>query len=332
MKKRRFIAGLVFALFLCACDEKADPWEYSKPPIAGNEVPVTPENIIGTWQIAGLYSEQKDLTAINPTLRSGYLTLRGDDSCFFCMNEKMASPVLKGIYSTANIADRLLILEMKENDVVLPRVRLTINTLTDIQMDADYLYYNPQYGKGESDDSMRLLASFGFDNGSLSPDYAADDISVSDVEIVGITVEQQNDTTMCFAGFLANVNQQNSKNLHFKLKSLTDKTLSIDSFYVKGYRLPTTINNSKVQFCTSVKTSNDFVNNGSASFDLPKDGTQAEKMLAAASTAAGDSIFVGLTSNVLGTNGGLVYINNIAVYGRLILGEKFLYNYVFEKQ
>jgi hypothetical protein len=129
-----------------------------------------------------------------------------------------------------------------------------------------------------------------------------------------------------------NVNQQNNKNLHFKLKSLSDKTLSVDSFYVKGYRLPTNLNNSKVQFCTSVKTENDFVNNGSASYDFPKDGTQSEKMMPAASTATGDSLFVGLTSNIPGGNGGLVYINHMAVYGRLILGEKFLYNYVFEKQ
>jgi hypothetical protein len=316
-----------------ACEEKvAPPWEFTKPPVIGNELPVTQENITGTWNIRGLYSEQKDLTAINPSLRTGYLTLRSDDSCFFCLNEKTQSSILKGVYSADNADGRIFILNMKENDVQLPKVKLTINKLTDRQMDADYLYYDPAKGKGDSDDSVRLLTRFNFDNGSLLPDFFADDIAVTGIELKGITAEPANDTTLCFSGFAANVNQQNNKNLHFKIRSLSDKTISIDSFYVKGYRLPVTINNSKVQFCTSNKTNTDFVNNSSASYDFSKDGTQGETMLAAASTATGDSLFVGLTSNVLGTNGGLVYINSLALYGRLILGEKFLYNYVFEKQ
>ena len=328
--------GMVAALFLFSCEEKsAQPWEFDKPPIVGNELPVSPENIIGTWNISGLYSEQKDLTGINPSLRSGYLILRDDDSCFFRLNEIIESPILKGVYSTADIADRLLILEMKENDIELPKVKVIINKLTDRQMDVDYLYYDTRYGKGDSDDAIRLLADFNFDNGSLSPDYFDDDISISDIELVGITVEQENDTTMCFTGFASNVNQQNSKNLHFKLKSLTEKKLGIDSFYIKAYREffpPRPEGNSRVQFCTSSKTNTDFIINGNATYEFPKDGSQSEISLPAASEALGDSVYVGLTTNIFGNNGGMLYINKLSVYGRLILGEKFLYNYVFEKQ
>ena len=328
---RFFITGMMLMLLLFSCETKTDPWEFEKPPIVGNELPVTRENIIGTWSISGLYSEQKDLTCINPTLRSGYLILRDDDSCFFRLNEKMATPLLKGVFRTANIADRLIILEMKENGVEMPKIKMTINKLTDRQMDVDYLYYDSNYGKGESDDAIRMLADFNFNNGSLSPDYYPDDISVSDIEVVGIEHRRDNDTTMCFYGFVANINNQNGKNLHFKLKPLADKVLAVDSFYVKGYRLPTTIANSRVQFCISKKTKTDFVNSG-AFYDFPKDGTSGATTIAAASTALGDSLYVGMTANVLGTNGGLVYIDRIAVYGRLILGEKFFYNYVFEKQ
>jgi len=331
---RFFLSVIVLTFFMLSCKEiNNQPSEFEKPPIVGNELPVTQENITGTWNIAGLYSEQKDMTGINPSLRSGYLILRNDDSCFFRLNEKMASPLLKGIYKTDYIADRLVTLEMTdENGLAFPKVKMTVNKLTDRQMDVDYLYYDPSYGKGESNDSIRMLANFDFDNGSLSPDYFPEDISVSDIELVGITTSQQNDTTMAFTGFLNNVNNPNSKNLHFKLKSMSDEKLAVDSFYIVAYRLPVTLNNSKVQFCTSAKTVNDFVNNGNAAYDFPKDGSQSAVTMPAASTALGDSLYVGITTNMASGNGGTLYINQIAIYGRLILGEKFLYNYVFEKQ
>lgn len=330
-----FIIVVLSTLSLLSCGEKSNqPWEFEKPPLAGNILPVTRENITGTWNIAGLYSEQKDMTGVNPSLRTGYLILRDDDSCFFQLNKKTESPLLKGIYNTTDITEKVVTLEMTdENDVKLPKVKMTINELTDRQMDVDYLYYDPGYGKGESNDSIRMLADFNFDNGSLLPDYFPEDILVSGIELVGITAAQQNDTTMSFTGFLNNVNNQNSKNLHFKLLSISEEKLAVDSFYIEGYRLPEILNNSKIQFCTSNKTVNDFVNNGNASYDFPKDGSQSAVTMPAASTALGDSLYVGVTANIPGTNNnGTLYINRLSVYGRLILGEKFLYNYVFEKQ
>ena len=345
MEKRFFLAGVMrlctlfymvtFVFFLFSCNEKTDPWKFDKPSIVGNELPITQENIIGTWNIYGLYSEQKDMTGINPSLRTGYLILRSDDSCFFRLNEKMESHLLKGVYNTANIDDHLIILEMKDSsDVELPKVQLTINKLTDRQMDADYLYYDYRYGKGESNDSIRLLADFNFNNGSLSPDYYPEDISVTDIELTGISKEQRNDTTMSFTGFLANVNNQNSRNLYFKLKTLTDEKLAVDSFYIKGYRIffPERDGNSKIQFCTSSKTNTDFILNNGAVYEFPRDNSQSEVTLPAASMALGDSIYVGISANILGSNGGYLFINELSVYGKLILGEKFLYNYVFEKQ
>jgi len=331
---RFFLSGIVLTFFMLSCKETNNqPSDSEKPPIAGNELPVTQENIIGTWNISGLYSDQKDMTGINPTLRSGYLILRDDDSCFFRLNEKMATPLLAGTYSTEDLADGLVTLNMAdENGLAFPKVKMTINKLTDRQMDVDYLYYDPSYGKGESNDSIRVLANFNFDNGSLSPDYFPDDISVSNIELTGITAIQQNDTTMAFTGFNNNVNSPNAKNLHFKLKSLGEEKLAVDSFYIVAYRLPVTLNNSKVQFCTSAKTVSDFVNNGNAAYDFPKDGSQSAVTMPAASTALGDSLYVGLGTNMASGNGGTLYINQLAVYGRAILGEKFLYNYVFEKQ
>jgi len=346
---------MTLVFFLFSCDKKADdPWKFNKPPILGNELPVTLENIIGTWNVLGLYSEQKDMTAINPALQSGYLILRSDDSCFFQMNARIGSPLLKGVFNTDSIADGLVFLEMVDgSNVAWPEVRLTINKLTDRQMDADYFYYDPGNGKGESREPIRLLADFNFNNGSLSPDYFADDISVSDINLVGITVgtaaEQTNDSTVSFTGFLSNVNNQVTKNLNFKLKPNVEENeelgidepsgekekLGIDSIYIKASRMfyperPT--GNATVQFCTSSKTLGDFAPNGIKKFDLPLDGSQMETTVPAGDMALGDSIFVGLTANILGTNGGYLFIDRLSVYGRLVLGEKYLYNYVFEKQ
>jgi len=335
---RFFLSVIVLTFFMLSCKEKDNqPSDFEKPPIEGNELPITRENITGTWNISGLYSDQKDMVSINPSLRSGYLILRDDDSCFYQLNETMATPLLKGVYNTDDLADGLVTLDMTdENDLQFPKVNMTINKLTDRQMDVDYLYYDPSYGKGESSDSIRLLADFNFNNGSLSPDYYPDDISVSDIQMVGLTVAtQQNDTTASFTGFLNNVNNQNSRNLNFLLKSTGEEKLAVDSFYIKAYRLffpdrPT--GNSKIQFCTSSKTVNDFINNAGAAYDFPLDGSQAEITLPAISTALGDSLYVGVTANIAAGSGGVLFINQLSVYGRLILGEKFLYNYVFEKQ
>ena len=336
MRRRVLLAAMALTgmLFHCGCSDEKIPFEIDKEQVKGTAIPVTVENLAGTWRIHRLYSEYHDMTVSSPTLRSGYVRLSAD-SAAFCQNAVTNMPVYEGTASYDSLDRNVIFMNMHnvlDPTSEMPEVRLEVTKLTETQMAATWIHYDPNYGTPED---AELLMEYTFENGSLAPTVYKDGLVATDFSFTSnLTVTPVADSSRIeVTGWTNNFSQQKTRNLNFRLTS-EDYVIAVDSLSFVGFRTHNTnpAGNSKVNFLTSPDgTSGSFQANGAA-WVLAQNNDRVVEDITIALTrpVMGNDLLFGLACNI--TNNATLYILGIRVYGKFTRGEKFYYEYIFNKE
>ncbi len=338
------LSVLAEALFCGGCADEKTPFAFDKEQVAGPAVPVTVENLVGTWRTHRLYSEYHDLTAASPSLCSGYIRFSAD-SVAFCQDTVTDRPEYKGTVSYDSIGRNVIFMNMSNTldpSDAMPEVRMEVTKLTGSQMAATWIHYDPGYVSQGGDDE--LLVEYTFKGGSLEPAFCKEGMTASAVAPVGVVIHSisqgpddviGNDPDLIgVTGWGSNVNEGNARNVNFRL-ACPDKSyvIRVDSLSFIGFR----VHNTNPEGVSGVMfySSNDGTVSGlvanSEQFELAKNNDMVVETITVPLTrpVRGNDMMLALTSRV---RSGTLYIKGIRVYGMFVQGDRFYYEYIFNKE
>ncbi len=334
---------LTEAFFCCGCSDEKTPFTFDKEQVAGAAIPVTVENLVGTWRTHRIYSEYHDLTVGSPSLCSGYIRF-STDSVAFCQNTVTNLPEYKGTVNYDSLSQNVIFMNMSNTldpSDIMPEVRMEVTKLTDSQMAATWIHYDPNYiSQGGNDE---LLVEYTFKGGSLKPTLYKDAMTASDIEPMGVVIHSINQSPdsvinkdpdlIGVRGWGANLTEGKTKNVNFRL-TCSDKSyvIKVDSLSFIGFRVhnnPTGA--SEVGFYSSNDGTVSGLVSNSNQIKLATNNDMVVETITVPLTrpVQGNDLVLALTSRV---RSGTLYIKGLRVYGTFVQGDRFYYEYIFNKE